>query len=110
MIVRREVQERVGDWDGDLGYLEDWDMWVRISAVADAAAVDRVAVAYLQHEETRSLAPSAELLAAFEEFSKKHIAARERLAVAPDETMFMRFAAERQRRAGRSREARAPLR
>ena len=70
----------------------------------------------LQHEETRSLASSAELLAAFDEFSKKHAAARERLAVAPDETMFMRspqnVSAARDVRARREplRDGRAPKR
>lgn len=32
IIVKREVYERLGGFDKDLTYLEDWEMWIRIAA------------------------------------------------------------------------------
>jgi glycosyltransferase involved in cell wall biosynthesis len=32
MVVRREVYERLGGFDGRGGFAEDWEMWVRVAA------------------------------------------------------------------------------
>ena len=44
VIVERQLLERVGGFDTDLHYGEDWDLWLRLSQLTTFAAVDEALV------------------------------------------------------------------
>lgn len=48
-LYRSTVAEQVGDYDVSLNGAEDWDMWLRILDVCDAAHVDSVLYYYRVH-------------------------------------------------------------
>lgn len=48
-IFRREVFERCGDFDVNLPYSEDWDMWLRISREYQFRMLRRPTTLYRQH-------------------------------------------------------------
>jgi glycosyltransferase involved in cell wall biosynthesis len=49
VVVRREVLEQAGGFERRLAVVADWDMWLRLSAVAVPAAVHEVTAAVLAH-------------------------------------------------------------
>lgn len=45
-IVRRDLFERVGGFSEEAQYVEDWDLWIRLSQQGKVACVDELLVAY----------------------------------------------------------------
>ena len=41
IMMRKSVVEQVGDYDSSVGHLEDYDLWIRISHVADVANIEQ---------------------------------------------------------------------
>ena len=54
VLVRRELQLRVGDFDESLRSLEDIDMWMRLAAAAPYACVEEPLVVILKHPASMS--------------------------------------------------------
>jgi glycosyltransferase involved in cell wall biosynthesis len=46
VLVRRALFESVGGFREDAKYVEDWDLWVRLSQAGKVACVDKLLVAY----------------------------------------------------------------
>jgi glycosyltransferase involved in cell wall biosynthesis len=46
VIMRRELFERSGGFREDARYVEDWDLWIRLSRLGNVAVVDELLVAY----------------------------------------------------------------
>jgi glycosyltransferase involved in cell wall biosynthesis len=100
VVARTDLLRSVGGFDPALSTLADWDLWVRLAAVARLAIVDRPLVAYLVHGE--SMSTDTDLLAAdLRAFLAKHAAARAARQVAFDEGNWRRYVAEMHLRAGR---------
>ena len=53
-MVRRECFERLGQFDRNLRYAEDWDMWLRIAKDYDFALVHEPLVFYREHANNKS--------------------------------------------------------
>lgn len=51
-LYRRGVAERVGGYDGDLKFVEDWDYWLRLASLAPITRLGRVLYDYLDHPQT----------------------------------------------------------
>lgn len=48
-IIRRSCFDKVGVFDPQLGFAEDWDMWIRIAAQYHFAVINDPLVSYRQH-------------------------------------------------------------
>ena len=46
MLLRREIADRAGRYDGALSALEDWDFYLRILMYADIGTIDRILAFY----------------------------------------------------------------
>ena len=46
MLLRREIADRAGRYDGELSALEDWDFYLRILMYADIGTIDRILAFY----------------------------------------------------------------
>ena len=53
-MVRRSCLEHIGEFDSDMQPVEDWDMWIRLSAHYSLAVVKKVLVYYRQHPHSLS--------------------------------------------------------
>jgi len=53
-IFRRAIFDRVGGFDESLQRCEDWDLWIRIAAVAPIMGTSKVVAEYRQHPGTLS--------------------------------------------------------
>jgi glycosyltransferase involved in cell wall biosynthesis len=71
VAVRREVLERVGDFDTALRTSEDWDMWLRLAATGLPACVRRPLVALRTHGAMASRA-FAQVLTDLEIIADRH--------------------------------------
>ena len=56
-LIRREVFQRVGLYDESLWWYEDWEMWVRIAAAYEVAALDEPLARCRRHSANLSKAP-----------------------------------------------------
>ena len=56
-LIRREVFQRVGLYDESLWWYEDWEMWVRIAAAYEVAAMDEPVARCRRHSANLSKAP-----------------------------------------------------
>ena len=56
-LIRREVFQRVGLYDESLWWYEDWEMWVRIAATYEVAAMDEPVARCRRHSANLSKAP-----------------------------------------------------
>ncbi len=50
ILVRKKILEAVGGYDTNMPILEDWDLYLRLSLVAEICAVEEVLVSYRQHD------------------------------------------------------------
>ena len=101
VIARRRLVERVGGFDPLLPCLEDHECWVRMAAVAPAAATDDVLVGYVQHANSAHLTDVDGLLAAFGSYARKYPAPTDVLGIRRHEARYLRWSAGQHRRAGR---------
>ncbi len=88
----------------DIGYVEDWDLWIRLAHASPVAAVDRPLLAYRVW--TGSKSHRADRQAASHRVLEAHLAPeRRRLGLVRDDTAMMRFEARQQVRARQRRSA-----
>jgi glycosyltransferase involved in cell wall biosynthesis len=99
-MVRRDVLDAVGGFDADLPILGDWDLWIRILAVATAAGVAEALVAYRQHAGNKVLTHLDAHIAEFDRIVAKHGAAARQRGIRMDGAGFYYWLASGQRRAG----------
>jgi glycosyltransferase involved in cell wall biosynthesis len=101
VIVRSDVVRRLGGFDERLFQLTDWDLWIRLSQAARAAACPEVVVACIEHRRSMLLTTDEDIFAELAYVERKHRAAREAAGVRLDRRIFTRWVALGQRRAGR---------
>lgn len=93
VCARRELLAGVGGFDPSFEQLADWDLWLRLVAVAIPARCDQVHVAYVLHGQSMVLSeprgPDREL----QRLARKH-------GIEPDRATVARWVAWRQLRAG----------
>lgn len=54
IVVKREAYERLGAFNSEFSWTEDWEMWARIAAKFPVAYVDKALCAYRQHGSSSS--------------------------------------------------------
>lgn len=84
VIIRADLLRRSGGFDESLRYFEDWDLWLRLASVGQAAACDEVVVARVEHGQNMLFRDRANVVADFETLLAKHrtVRPRDRLVVA----------------------------
>lgn len=97
VVVRRELLDRLGGFDETFFQLADWDLWLRLSSAAAAAALSDVHVALTTHPGSMLLTDGADVFREFDHLAEKHAAH----GAAPDRARFARWAAAGELRAGR---------
>jgi glycosyltransferase involved in cell wall biosynthesis len=99
VTARRDLVMALGGFDEDLPCSEDWDLWIRMAAVAPAAACNDVLVAYAVHaSSTFTRRPG--IAHGLERLAAKHRELTSALGVEFDEIGFSRWVAYAYRRAG----------
>ncbi len=83
VLVRTELVRRLGGFDEQLRCFEDWDLWLRLAAVAPAAAVADVLVAHLEHADSTLFRSPVDVREQHERMLSKHrvVTRRDRIAV-----------------------------
>jgi glycosyltransferase involved in cell wall biosynthesis len=84
VIVRADMHRRVGGFDEELRYFEDWDFWLRLVTRGLPAACPEIMVARVEHGQNMLFRDRANVLADFERLLSKHrgVTRADRLAVA----------------------------
>jgi glycosyltransferase involved in cell wall biosynthesis len=84
VIVRADMLRRLGGFDEELRYFEDWDLWLRLAQCALPAACPEVVVARVEHGQNMLFRDRANVVADFEQLLAKHraVTRRDRLSVA----------------------------
>lgn len=52
IMLRRNILKKVGEYDKSVGYVEDYDLWTRISQVADIANIEEPLYLYRRNTES----------------------------------------------------------
>lgn len=98
VMVRAEILEAVGAFDGRLRHLADWDLWSRMLEVAVPACVEDDLVAYVQHAASMHIEEIGSVV-------RESVLLRELHRDGPishfDSGMFALFVAESHRQSGR---------
>jgi glycosyltransferase involved in cell wall biosynthesis len=81
VLARRATLERVGGFDERLAVLADWDLWLRIVAVGQAAAVFEPLIAYVEHTQNMTLSLLADIEGERRYMGRKHRAVCSRYGV-----------------------------
>jgi glycosyltransferase involved in cell wall biosynthesis len=100
MLVSADLLDRVGGFDPGLGYLADWDLWIRLALAGTPAACEDVLVAYVRHPGRMRLSGRA-AVKELERLRARHAGAGFR----PDAGRFLTWVAAEHRRGGRRGEA-----
>lgn len=85
VIARAEAVRRVGGFDEQLFFFEDWDLWLRLlHCVGPPAACPEVVVARVEHRQNMAVRDRSQVMPAFERLLGKHktVTRRDRLSVA----------------------------
>jgi len=84
VIARSEAVRRVGAFDEQLRFFEDWDLWLRLLEVGLPGACDEVVVARVEHRHNMVLRDRSQVIPAFERLLGKHreVTRDDRLSVA----------------------------
>lgn len=54
VMVRRSIFDRVGPWDPDIRWCEDWELWMRIAAEGQIGFVEKPVTLYRWHDRNMS--------------------------------------------------------
>jgi glycosyltransferase involved in cell wall biosynthesis len=100
VIARTELVRRVGGFDEELFFFEDWDLWLRLAAVGRAAACAEVLVARLVHSQSMLFRDKRNVLEDFERLLGKH-----RRVTRDDKLGLSQWVAYEHHRAGYRRQA-----
>jgi glycosyltransferase involved in cell wall biosynthesis len=72
VIARTELVRRVGGFDEELRFFEDWDLWLRLAAEDRPAACEDVLVARLEHAQNMLFRDRPNVMRDFERLLDKH--------------------------------------
>jgi glycosyltransferase involved in cell wall biosynthesis len=109
LVVKTSAMRRLGGFD-EAARFDEWDMWIRLAASEPGAACSEVLVAYRRHDRNRALGDLEALRPAHAYLRRKHRSLAAELDAQFDESVFARWLAYSQRRAGsRLRPARTCL-
>ena len=107
VLVRTSLLRRLGGFDEQLRNMEDWDLWIRLTAAGTAAAVPEILVACLEHRGGKALTSPREAFAKLEYLERKHSERTAEHGVAFDRVAFTHYVAwlqlRRQRRGSAAR-------
>lgn len=95
VIIRTEAFRRVGGFDEELRFFEDWDLWLRLLDEGLPAAVDEVVMARVEHGANMVVRDRGEVAAA-----RAHLIAKRRPVTVDDRRSVMEWLAFEQHRAG----------
>jgi glycosyltransferase involved in cell wall biosynthesis len=101
VVVRSDAVRQLEGFDERLFQLADWDLWIRLSQSARAAACPELLVACIEHRRSMLLTTDEDIFAELEYVERKHRSARESAGVNLDRRTFTRWVALGHRRAGR---------
>ncbi len=101
VVARATLVRDVGGFDERLSQLCDWDLWIRLAAVARGTACDDVHVAYRRHSENMIVTDCADLAQEVEYLASKHQALARSHGVELDRVRVGRWVAWGHRREGR---------
>ena len=100
VVASTELLRHLGGCDEQLGYLADWDLWIRLALAGSGAACDEVLVAYVRHAGQMRLTGRMAIA------ELNHLHARHRSAgFAADGGRLLSWVASEQRRRGRRADA-----
>jgi glycosyltransferase involved in cell wall biosynthesis len=102
VLVRAALLQRVGGFDEHLSHLADWDLWLRLAAVARPATVAEPLIAYVQHAGNMRLTESDGLVRELDRLDAKHTLAGN---AEPGRLAMLQWIAESQWRTGHRRAA-----
>ena len=110
VVARTQLVREVGGFDEELSQLADWDLWIRLTQTARAAACPDVVVGCVVHPGSMLLTSDDDILVELRHLEAKHRRAGEASGVGIDRALFRRWVASGHLRAGRrGRAARAFL-
>jgi glycosyltransferase involved in cell wall biosynthesis len=72
VVVRAETVHRLGGFDEQLRFFEDWDLWLRLLAVGPPAVCRDVVMARVEHPGNMVLRDAHEVMPAFTRLISKH--------------------------------------
>jgi glycosyltransferase involved in cell wall biosynthesis len=84
VVVRADLVRRLGGFDEELRFFEDWDLWLRLLQHGLPAACDDIVMARTEHRGNMAVRDRAEVLPALERLLGKHrrVTRDDRLSVA----------------------------
>jgi glycosyltransferase involved in cell wall biosynthesis len=102
VVATTEIVRRVDGFDENLHQFADWDMWLRLTAVAGTAVCDEPLVAYVQHSGSMMLANDlTDLIREFEYIAAKHESLSDARGIDFDRAGLERWMAWGESRTGR---------
>lgn len=101
VMVRASALRQTGGFDERLSALADWDLWLRLSRVARAAACTEPVVAYVEHGENMLVVDAGRVMPEFQYLAAKHAEAARSEGVDFGHLWLSGWKASRHRREGR---------
>jgi glycosyltransferase involved in cell wall biosynthesis len=98
VVARRDLLRSTGGFDESLAVLADWELWIRLSRAARAAACHEPLVAYVEHSDNMSVTAAREVFAELDRLVGRRAAVG---AEHVDLVDFTHWVALQHRRAGR---------
>jgi glycosyltransferase involved in cell wall biosynthesis len=96
VMARANLVRRLGGFDTELRFFEDWDMWLRLAADGPPATCDEVLVARLEHDQNMLFRDRPDVMRDFERLVGKH-----RVVTRADRLGLAQWEAAEHHRAGR---------
>jgi glycosyltransferase involved in cell wall biosynthesis len=111
VVLRREVLDRVGEFDDRLPPLEDWDLWIRASRETTWDACPELLIAYRFHAANLSTTAAERISRSYDVLAQKHRDIARATGIDFGSDWYVRWAAGQELAGGhRLRAARAYLR
>jgi glycosyltransferase involved in cell wall biosynthesis len=101
VVARTALVRQAGGFDEALFQLADWDLWIRLTQAAPAAACPDVLVGCIVHPGSMLLTSQDDVLDELRYLEEKHRWTREASGVRVDRALFRRWVASGHLRAGR---------
>ncbi len=60
-LIRRSVIDKVGEFDSNIRYGEDWDLWLRIAKLYDIAFIEEPLIEVRRHRNSQCYYPSSDI-------------------------------------------------
>jgi Glycosyl transferase family 2 len=101
VVARTELVRKAGAFDENLFQLSDWDLWIRLTQAARAAACPDIVVGCIVHPGSMLLTSEDDVFEELSYLEAKHRQTSEASGVPVDRALFRRWVAAGHRRAGR---------